>query len=180
MQALLLIDLEQGFLENDRPPRNNLNAEKNIASLLELFRKQNKPVIHIQHVSIDTQSVFSKPSGYAFMSGFEPLADEVVFQKHVNSAFIGTNLEQYLKEQGIHQLIMVGFTLPHCVSTTARMAGNLGFDTTVISDATVSYALTDVDGKFLEADCIHHCHLAALNEEFAKIMTTQQYTDKEK
>lgn len=175
MQALVLIDMEQGFLENNRPARNNLSAETNILSLLELFRKQNKPVIHIQHVSLDRQSAFSKPTGYAFMPCFEPLTDEVVFQKHVNSAFIGTDLEKYLKEQEIHQLVMVGFTLPHCVSTTARMAGNLGFDTTVISDATVSYALPDIDGKLLAADLIHRCHLAALNEEFAQIMTTEQF-----
>ncbi|EOT44446.1 cysteine hydrolase family protein [Enterococcus columbae] len=175
MKALLVIDMEQGFLATKRPPRNNLQAEKKIQQLLSAFRQKHESIIHIQHVSLDPSSAFYYPQGYAFMTDFSPLEDEIVFQKQVNSAFIGTDLADYLKKQKINELILVGLTLPHCVSTTARMAGNLGFRTTVISDATASYALQDVNGHWLDAETIHQCHLAALNEEFAQIMTTEQF-----
>ncbi|CAI3322973.1 cysteine hydrolase [Enterococcus cecorum] len=109
------------------------------------------------------------------MEGFEPHPGEKVFQKHVNSAFIGTNLEEYLHEEGIYRLVITGLTLPHCVSTTTRMAGNLGFETTLISDATATFALKDILDNWIDAEELHQSHLAALNEEFAKVMSCEEF-----
>ena len=175
MQALLVIDMEQGFLNAERSERNNPNAEKNILKLMDYFRETKQTIIHIQHLSTDPHSAFFTEEGYQFMEGFEPHPGEKVFQKHVNSAFIGMNLEGYLHEEGICRLVITGLTLPHCVSTTTRMAGNLGFETTLISDATATYALRDIMGNWLDAEALHQSHLAALNEEFAKVMSCEEF-----
>lgn len=66
----------------------------------------------------------------------QPLPGEVVIQKFVNSAFIGTNLEEQLREDKCNAVVVVGLTTNHCVETTTRMAGNLGFTTYLVSDAT--------------------------------------------
>ena len=72
MQALLVIDMEQGFLNADRSERNHPDAEKNILKLMDYFRETKQPIIHIQHLSTDPHSAFFTVEGYQFMEGFEP------------------------------------------------------------------------------------------------------------
>lgn len=175
MDALLIIDVQKGFQDPSYGKRSHPEAETNILKLLENYRQLNKPVIHIQHIALDEQSLFANPKYQAFQQGFEPLANEPVFQKHVNSAFIGTNLEAYLHQHQITDLTIVGLTLPHCVSTTTRMAANLGFHVTLIKDATATFSLPDTDGFELEPDLIHRYNLASLNHEFANIISTEEF-----
>jgi nicotinamidase-related amidase len=92
----------------------------------------------------------------------------------VNSAFIGTDLESYLREHGIDALTIVGLTTDHCVSTTARMAGNLGFEAYVVDDATATFDRSGPDGRMYGADEIHAISLASLHGEFATVLRTDQ------
>ena len=91
----------------------------------------------------------------------------------MNSAFIGTNLKELLDNENITKLVIVGLTTDHCVSTTTRMAGNFGFDTFLVSDATATFNKTGVDGQNFTAELIHETSLASLNNEFAKIVSTK-------
>ncbi len=93
--------------------------------------------------------------------------------KTVNSGFIGTGLEQALREAGSASLVIVGLTTNHCVSTTARMAGNLGFDTYVVEDATAAFEGRALDGRVRPAEEVHSGALSDLSGEFAAIATTQ-------
>ena len=104
----------------------------------------------------------------------QPLGDEPVITKQVNSAFIGTDLERRLHDQGITQVVIVGLTTIHCVSTTARMAGNLGFETVVISDATAAFDRTGTDGQQFPAQLVHDVALAELHGEFATVIDTDR------
>ena len=97
----------------------------------------------------------------------------MVIQKHVNSAFIGTNLEPYLREQGYHTLVITGLTTPHCVSTTTRMAGNLGFQTFLVDDATAAFEIVAADGTVYSAEDVHKLSLATLHNEFVTVVSTQ-------
>ena len=101
-----------------------------------------------------------------------PLAGEPVIYKDVNSAFIGTDLEQRLRTNGIADVVMVGITTDHCVSTSTRMAGNLGFTTYIVSDATAPFERTGPDGKHHTAEQMHDTALASVNEEFAIVVST--------
>lgn len=175
MEGLIIIDVQKGFLNKKWGKRNNTDAEENILKLLNEFRSKNKKIIHIQHFSLNNTGSFYKDEDREFKEGFVPLGNETVFRKNVNSAFIGTGLEDYLKENGINKLIITGLTLPHCVSTTTRMAGNLGFETILIEDATATFEMKDLKGNILNPEDIHKFHIAALNEEFARIMTTEEY-----
>jgi nicotinamidase-related amidase len=102
----------------------------------------------------------------------KPINGEPIIQKNVNSAFIGTNLKRLLDEQKIKTLVIVGLTTDHCVSTTTRMAGNFGFDTFIVSDATATFNKTGVDGQHFSAELIHETALASLNGEFATVVTS--------
>jgi nicotinamidase-related amidase len=173
-KALVLIDVQQGFHDPIWGVRNNLEAESKIKVLLTAFRQAQIPVIHVQHLSREVQSPLRPgQAGVEFMDGVGPHDGEPVFQKSVNSGFIGTNLENYLRTKGIQSLILVGFTSDHCVSTTARMGANLGFLITVVADATVAFDRQAVDVKNAKypAELVHQVSLASLNREFATIAT---------
>ena len=130
--ALILVDIQKGFGDIDYwgGQRNNPNAERRSGELLGLWRARGLPICHIQHCStILVSPLHVSNAGNAFQDIVVPQAGELIFRKKVNSAFIGTDLQAYLVRAGIRKLIIAGLTTDHCISTTARMAGNLGFET---------------------------------------------------
>jgi nicotinamidase-related amidase len=172
--ALLVIDVQQGLDDPRWGERNNPEAEQRIADLLAAWRAGRRPVIHVQHLSLEPQSPLREDApGHAFKAEALPMPDEPVFRKHVNSAFIGTDLEAHLRANGIDTLVVVGLTTDHCVSTTARMAGNLGFTVTVVDDATATFERRGPDGAHYSADLMHRAALASLHREFATVLSTR-------
>lgn len=170
--ALILIDVQQGFDDSGFwGQRNNPDAERNIARLLDAWRSAGRPVLHVRHDSVQEGSPLNPSSpGNRIKPEAAPLAGEPVYPKSVNSAFIGTSLEQDLRAGGIERLVIAGLTTNHCVSTTARMAGNLGFDTFVVADATATFDRLGLDGKIRPAEEVHASALSDLNGEFAAIV----------
>lgn len=175
--ALILIDIQKGFdnLEYWGGERNNYSAEDNAAKLLHLWRQNALPLFHIQHCSSNPNSILVEGNpGNEHKDMVAPLTGEPVIKKDVNSAFIGTSLKQQLDEAGINKLVIAGLTTDHCVSTTARMAGNYGYDTFIMEDATATFSKTGIDGRLYSAQLIHDTALASLNSEFATVVTTDK------
>jgi len=171
--GLLIIDVQKGFNDPVWGKRNNPAAEANMALLLSEWRKHRLPVIHVKHCSVEPNSPLRpERPGNAFKEEVQPLPGEKQFTKTVNSAFIGTGLDNYLKEQKILSLIVVGLTTDHCVSTSVRMAANLGFDVTLVSDATATFDRLGDDGVHYTAEEIHKINLVSLNGEFCRIQST--------
>lgn len=171
--ALILIDVQQGFDDPVWGTRNNPDAESNMARLLAAWRESGRPVIHVQHHSRHAGSPLHPDlPGSAIKGMVQPRPGEPLITKDVNSAFIGTDLEHQLREAGISTVVIVGLTTMHCVSTTARMAGNLDFETIVVSDATAAFDRTGYDGTHFSAETIHAVALAELHGEFATVIDT--------
>ncbi len=168
--ALLLIDVQNHFDNPENGKRNNPNAEENMALLLKMWRKSNRPVIHIQHIG---NPFLPHHPGREIKEIVAPLQGEPVMIKNVNSSFIGTNLEIHLKEAKIKTLVIVGLTTDHCVSKTTRMAKNLGFTPFIVSDATATFERVSFDGKLYIAEEIHNLALVSLSEEFATVIDTK-------
>lgn len=171
--GLLLIDVQKAFDDPKWGPRNNLHAEANIGHLLSVWREKGLPVFHIRHLSRKIGSLFHPDAdSCAFKPEAHPLKGEPIIEKYVNSAFIGTDLEERLRGDGIQSLVIAGLTTDHCVSTTTRMAGNLGFDSRLLSDATATFDREDLNGYRIPAAEVHRIHLASLHGEFTQVTDT--------
>ena len=175
--ALIVIDVQQAFAEWDAAGqrRNNPDAVARIADLLAAFRAQAAPIFHIRHASTNPASAFAPDRpGYAVQPPAAEQAGEPGIVKHVNSAFSGTDLEARLRAAGIRTLAICGATTNHCVETTTRMAGNLGFDAWLVRDACWTYDRIGPDGDEHTAEAIHAMTLANLDGEFATIRRTAE------
>jgi nicotinamidase-related amidase len=179
--ALLLIDIQKGFLAEKYwgGNRNNKNAEKISGILLEKWRELGLPVFHVRHSSVNPESKLHElDPGFQFNDHVLPQNNEPVITKNVNSAFIGTDLKEKLDQQNINTLVIAGITTNHCVSTTTRMAGNFGYETYVISDATAAFDRVGINGEKYDAELIHLTALANLNDEFASVWDSEKLLKK--
>lgn len=171
--TLIVIDVQQGFFNASWGPRNNPGAEANIARLLAAWREHGRPVRHVHHASRSASGHFHPGTrGHQVKAEAAPVEGEAIHMKTVNSGFIGTTLEHELRTEGVGTVVIVGLTTNHCVSTTARMAGNLGFATYVVDDATATFDRAGLDGRMRVAADVHAAALSDLSGEFATIVRT--------
>ena len=174
--ALLIIDVQKGL---DDPAlgrnRNNPQAESNMALLLAEWRRREQTIIHIRHCSTEPGSPL-RPGlpGHDFKEEVRPLPAEKQFDKNVNSAFVGTGLEQWLRDGGIGSLVVVGLTTDHCVSATTRTAADLGFQVTLVSDATATFERRGQDGQVYPAEHVHSINVASLLGEFCSVRSARE------
>ncbi|QYX58555.1 cysteine hydrolase [Roseovarius sp. SCSIO 43702] len=176
--ALILVDIQKGFDSPVWGARNNPGAEANAGRLLAAWREAGKPICHIRHVSPEPGSPLGPGGdGTEFKAEVAPRDGEPVFEKNVNSAFIGTGLGEHLHALDETRVTICGLTTPHCVSTTARMAANLGFHVTLAHDACAAFAAnarTDWAGDVpaLSPEAVHHAAVSILHGEFARALST--------
>lgn len=174
--ALLIIDLQKAI---DDPrwaadgPRNNPGAEAAVARLLAAWREARRPIFHVRHDSMEPNSTYRPGQpGNAFKPEAMPLPGEPVIVKRVNSAFIGTDLEQRLRDAGIDTLVVAGVITNNSVEATVRMAGNLGFDVRLVEDACFTYPRFDHAGRLRSAEEVHAMSLANMDGEYCTVVTT--------
>jgi nicotinamidase-related amidase len=175
--ALIVIDVQRAFDEWEAAGRrrNNPEAITRIVELLTAFRGDDAPIFHIRHEGTRPGSSFSRGgTGYPVKDEAREMEGEPVIVKRVNSAFIGTDLESRLRAAGIQTVVICGATTNHCVETTTRMAGNLGFDAWLVRDATWTFDRIGPDGDEHSAEDIHAMTLANLNGEFARIVLASE------
>ena len=172
--CLIIIDWQKAFRDEAYwGARNNPLAQDNCAALLAHWRAKGWPVRHVKHNSTNDASPL-RPGlpGNEFEDCAAPQDGEPIYPKQVNSAFIGTRLETDLRTDGLMDLVFIGATTDHCVSTSVRMAANLGFAVTLVADACFTHERAGPGGIKLTAQAMHEAHLASLNGEFAAIVST--------
>ncbi len=176
--ALLVIDAQKGINDlthwgGPTGRRNNPQAEAQISALLAGWRARDLPVVYTAHNSREKTSPLKLGTpGGEFLEGLEPREGESVIVKDVNGGFIGTNLEITLRRRGVHRLIICGYFTNFCVETTARSAGNLGYDTYVVHDACATSNRIGHDGRDHDPQLVHDLALASLHREFCTVIAT--------
>ena len=87
--------------------------------------------------------------GGEIRSEFRPHAGEIVASEHwCSSGFANTDLDLLLKKHGVHQLIVIGLIAHTCVEATVRYAAELGYQVTVVKDATADYSDREMHAAF--------------------------------
>ncbi|WP_445663293.1 isochorismatase family protein [Enterobacter soli] len=170
--ALLNIDTQQSFHHRDYWQEKDIPTfQQAMLGLIEGCESRHVPVVDIFHV--DEDGPFSLQSGYVKPMAFLRHRPAVVFQKHVHNAFTDTGLDHWLRERDINQLIICGIRTEQCCETTARVASDLGYAVTFVSEATLTFPMTH-KGITLSADELHHRTETVLAGRFADIKTVAQ------
>jgi nicotinamidase-related amidase len=176
--ALIVIDVQRAFDDAARwGARNNPSCESNVVALIADWRERRRPIVFVRHDSIEPGSPLAPSSpGNAFKDAITGEPDLLV-AKQTNSAFYGEpDLHAWLQARGIGSLAICGITTNHCCETTARMAGNLGYETLFVLDATHTFDRSGPDGVVLSADDLTRATATNLHGEFAQVVDTASLT----
>ena len=169
LPTLIIIDMQKGMALAAAGQRNNPEAEENIAQLIAAWRAAQGSIVFVRHISRTPGSLFwPGQSGVEFQDRLAPLATEHVVEKNVPDCFINTGLERWLRVRGVTRLVIVGVSTNNSVEGSARSAGNLGFVTEVVSDATFAFAKTDYAGRHRSAEEVHAMALSNLDGELRR------------
>lgn len=173
--ALIVIDVQNGFEDPFFGKRNNPDCEDNVRTLLQHWRATGQPVVLVRHDSKYPGSPLEPGQpGNDFKPGIDGPHDLLV-TKDTNSAFYGTpDLHAWLSSRGIDRVTICGITTDHCCSTTARMADNLGYSVDFVLDATHTHDRVAADGRTVSADDVARINAASLDGEFARVLTTDE------
>lgn len=177
--ALIVVDVQRGFDDAGHwGKRDNPDCEANIASLLAHWTERSWPIVFVRHDSTNPASALAVgTSGNEFKDVISGEPDLLV-SKTVNSSFHGTpDLHAWLQSKGIEEVVICGITTNHCCETTARVAGNLGYDTYFVIDATHTFDRPALDGSMLPAALLSAVTAANLHDEFASVVRTDMLVD---
>jgi nicotinamidase-related amidase len=179
-RALIVIDMQRAFDDLDFwGPTTNPACEANVSALAAAWAERGEPIVVVRHDSVSAGSPLHPGNpGNALVDAVAQIQPALLVTKSVNSAFYGDpDLRAWLEEQGIEELVVCGIQTNMCVETTARMAGNLGYDVTVALDATRTFDLrADVAGMGVvtrtAAELMATTALDLQGGGFARIATT--------
>ena len=173
--ALILIDIQNDYFPGGRMEREgSLAAAAQAGRLLDFFRQQGWPTVHIQHVSTRPDATFFLPGtdGLDFHPSLRPLPGETVIVKHFPNAFRATSLLEHLQGLTIESLVICGMMTHMCVDATTRAAADLGYPVRLAADACATRALVYSETK-VPAQHVHAAFLAAL-KSYGKVLKTQE------
>ena len=174
--ALLVVDVQKAFADPVWGARNEPACERNIERLVAAYRERGLPVVLVFHDSTEPGSTLRPGAPGNAPRPFLPATAELTVRKTVNSAFYGTpDLNAWLRDQRIGSVAICGITTNHCCETTARMAGNLGYEVQFVLDATHTFDRTGPDGRVLSADALSQATATNLHGEFATVTSTEAF-----
>src|SRR5215472_14743593 len=171
--ALLVIDVQESF--RHRPYWSDADVPSFVEHLQKLIdgaKSRKISVIQIFHV--EESGPFSMTSGYVVpLKGLSFTAD-AVFYKRGHSALVGSGLDVWLVQHEIHRLIVSGVRTEQCCETTTRHASDSGYQVDYVTDATLTFPMTDRHGRKWSPDEIKARTELVLDGRFARIVSVEE------
>ncbi len=171
--ALLVIDVQESFRQ--RPYWREDEAEPFFARIQRLIdgaRQVGLPIAQIFHV--DPEGPFSKASGHVKPLSPVRVTPDAIFEKTRHSALVGSGLDVWLVARGIRRIIICGIRTEQCCETTTRHASDLGYEVDYVTEATLTFAMTDAAGRIWSAEEIRARTELVLAGRFATITSVEQ------
>ncbi|MFG2039646.1 cysteine hydrolase family protein [Dactylosporangium sp. NPDC048998] len=151
--ALLIIDIQESFRQRPNwAAVSNPGIAATVAPLVADARERGDLVVWVLHAEPGTGNVFDPAAGHDFVryqEGLEPRPGEPQLVKTSANAFTTTGLQQLLTTEGIRHLIVTGIQTELCCETTTRVAGDLGYDVTFVTEATATFPIAHRDERDL-------------------------------
>jgi nicotinamidase-related amidase len=176
--ALVVIDLQRAFDDLDawspNGHRDNPDCEANVARLVAAWHEHGRPLVLVRHDSVEDGSPLAPGTpGNAFKPELDGVEPDLLVTKDVNAAFFGEpDLAAWLRDRGLARIAVCGIQTNHCVETTARVGGNLGFDVLMVADACHTFDRLAPDGSLVTAEELTRATLTSLHGEFATVVST--------
>jgi nicotinamidase-related amidase len=169
--ALIVIDVQTGFDDPSWGRRANPAAEANIGRLLSAWTATGRPVVRVRHASRAPGSpLAAQAPGHAYKPVVADVTPALEVVKSVHSSFHGSpDLHAWLAGAGIHQVVICGIQTNRCCETTARLAGDLGYDVLFALDATYTF---DEDG--LSAEQLMTATAVNIDGHFGRVAGTDE------
>jgi nicotinamidase-related amidase len=171
--VLVVIDAQESF--RHRPYWNSNEAKgfiKRLQQLIDGARAEGIPVVQIFHV--EDEGVFSLASGHVKTMAGLSIAPNAVFHKRSHSALVGSGLDVWLVQNGIQRLIVSGVRTEQCCETTTRHASDIGYKVDYVTEATLTFAMTDRHGRVWNPQEIRERTELVLEDRFARIVTVEE------
>ena len=176
--CLLVIDAQASF--QHRPYATDRDIPAYLAAqnaLIQGAQAAGMPIVRVFHVDgpNDASNPFALASGHVRpIDGLAQFDATATFQKSRHSALVGTGLDVWLTQRGIHRLIVSGIRTEQCCETTTRHASDLGWTVDYVIDATLTYDMQLPNGQPLSAQDIKDRTATVLHDRFARIATVAQ------
>lgn len=174
MDCLILVDLQQDYFPGGNMALFEIErAVSNARRLLDAFRTENAPVIHVRHLATRPAAGFFLPGtpGAEIHPLVAPADGEEVVVKHYPNSFRETALLDSLNARGVRDMVICGAMSHMCIDATVRAAFDLGFHCVVAEDACATRDLI-FNGQLVRAADVHASFMAALSAVYAKICST--------
>ena len=175
--ALLLIDIQNDYFKGGRSELTDPDsALANARKVLNDFRKQNMPVIHVQHINTRDGATFFLPNteGAEIHKELTPRKNEFLGVKHYPNSFYETDLHKIIEDNDITNLVVCGMMTHMCIDTTVRAARDYGLCIFLLDDACATKNLL-YNGEVITATIVHKTFMSALNGMFADVIKTADF-----
>jgi len=177
--GLIVIDIQNDYFPGGNMELHESGQAGQVASLLLNYFRENKlPLVHIQHIAIRPGATFFVPNsdGAQIHQSVKPRGDEKVIQKNYPNSFRETKLLEYLKRENIEQIVVAGMMTHMCVDATVRAATDYGFECLIAHDACATRNLKFANRE-VAAEDVHTAMLAALNGAYGRVMSAEEIID---
>ncbi len=177
--GLLVVDMQNDYFPGGKMELVGINeAGQNAERLLKLFRENQWPTFHIQHVSVQDQATFFLPDtkGVAIHERLKTLPGEVIITKHFPNSFRDTGLSEALDKAKIERLVICGAMSHMCIDATTRAAADFGYECVVIHDACATRDL-QFGEEAIPAQQVHGSFMAALGSAYAKVLSFETFAN---
>ncbi|MFA5215742.1 cysteine hydrolase family protein [Sulfuricurvum sp.] len=174
-RALLVIDVQNEYFTGLLPVTYPKNSASNIVTAIQAATDSRIPIVMVQHTS-KAKAFVKGTHGWELHESVKNAKTAHTIEKTMASSFVGTDLEAWLRNNGIDTIVISGYMTQHCCDTTARYAHHLGFNVEFLSDATGTLAFENAGGK-ATAEELHRTTLVEQAFRFSTVMSTQEWID---
>jgi nicotinamidase-related amidase len=175
-QALLVIDVQNEYFSGKLPVTYPEGSFENIQKAMDWAHASHVPVIVIQHTNNAPEAVTFRRGtpGWELHDEIKRRHADIIIEKTLPGSFTGTNLDEWLKKEGVTSVTIAGYMTQMCCDTTARQAFHRGYSVNFLSDATGTLSITNPAGSITAAD-LHRAVLITQQMRFARVMKTDEW-----